>query len=133
MNRKLGRKKPNRDHLMRNLSTSLILFETIDTTEAKAKEVKPFVEKIISRSKKDNLESKRYLSSVLFDDNAAKKVSLELLPRYKERKSGFVRSFHLKNRLGDNAPMMRLSLVDAKVFVEPKKAVKEKVNKTVAK
>lgn len=118
MARKLGRKKSNREHLIRNLATSLVLYEVIDTTEAKGKEVKNFTEKLLARCKENTLSDKRNLNSVLFDKNAAKKIVNELLPRYEKRKSGFVRSFHLKNRLGDNAAMIRLELVDKKVFTE---------------
>lgn len=118
MNRKLGRKKSNREHMIRNQAASLILFETIDTTTAKAKETKSFVERLISRNKAGDLSAIRRVDSVLFDQNAAKKLIIELLPRYKNRISGYIRSYHLKNRLGDNSSMMRLELVDKKVFVE---------------
>lgn len=118
MNRKLGRKKSNREHMIRNQAASLILFETIDTTTAKAKETKSFVERLISRNKAGDLSAVRRVDSVLFDQNAAKKLIVELLPRYKNRISGYIRSYHLKNRLGDNSSMMRLELVDKKVFVE---------------
>ena len=125
--RSLGRKKSNREHLVRNLATSLVLFETIDTTEAKAKETKTYLEKLIARNKENSLAEKRAIFGKLFDKNASDKMIKELFPRYKDRNSGFIRSFHLKNRLGDNAPMMRLELVDKKVFVaeEIKTTVKE--------
>ena len=115
--RTLGRKKSNKEHLIRNIATSLVLFETIDTTEAKAKEVKSYLEKVIARNKTNTLAAKRAIFAKLFDKNASDKVIKELLPRYKDKNSGFVRSFHLKNRLGDNAPMMRLELTLKKVFV----------------
>lgn len=117
----LGRKKAHRDHLVRNLATSLVLFETIDTTTAKAKEVKSFLDQVIARSKKADLNTIKKLHTIFFDRNAIKKVIEELVPRYKERNSGFIKSYHLKNRLGDNACMMRLELVDKKVFVEKAK------------
>jgi hypothetical protein len=61
------------------------------------------------------------------DKNAVKKIIDELIPRYETRTSGFIKSYHLKNRLGDNAPMMHLELIDKKVFVtkEVPKATKE--------
>lgn len=119
--RKFGRKKDHRDHLLRNLATSLVLYERIKTTAPKAKEVKSFVEQLIARSKAGDLNTIRELNTIFFDRNATKKVIEELLPRFKERNSGFVRSFHLENRLGDNSPMMILELMDKKVFVEEKK------------
>ncbi len=120
--RKLGRKKSNREHLIRNLATSLVLYETLDTTEAKAKETKAYLERLIARNKSLSLASKRDLFSKLFDANAVRKIINEIYPRYETRNSGFIRSFHLKNRLGDNAPMIRLELVDKKVFVDKKEA-----------
>src|ERR1035437_8470330 len=115
--RSLGRKKSNREHLVRNLATSLVLWETIDTTEAKAKETKTYLERLLARNKTNDLTDKRTIFAKLFDKNASDKVIKELFPRYKDRSSGFIRSYHLKNRMGDNAPMMRLELVDKKVFV----------------
>jgi len=129
MIRKLGRKKSNKEHLIRNLATSLVLYETIDTTEAKGKEVKKYLETLIARNKENDLSNKRNVFANLFDNNASKKMINELFPRYKERKSGFIRSFHIQNRLGDNATMMRLEMVDKKVFVSPEKPLKSTVNK----
>jgi len=133
MNRKLGRKSDNRDHMLRNLATSLVLYEQIDTTLAKGKEVKSFLDKILSRSKNADLTTLRQLNKVFFDKNAVKKIISELIPRYEKRKSGFIKSYHLKNRLGDNAPMMRLVLVDKMVFTEEKPDQKKKLkNETPA-
>lgn len=120
MERKLSRKKDHREHMIRNLATSLVLYEYLNTTEAKSKEVKSYLENILAKSKNADLNTRRSLLSVFFDRNATKKIIDELIPRYAERKSGFIRSYHLENRLGDNAPMMRLELVDKKVFVEEK-------------
>jgi len=119
--RKLGRKKSNREHMIRNLATSLILFETIDTTVAKAKDTKIFTEKLISACKKqEGLNAIRKANTIFFDKNAAKKVIDELIPRYANRQSGFITSFKIKNRAGDNSEMMRLELMDKKVFVDKK-------------
>jgi len=123
--RKFGRKKENREHLLRNLATSLVLYETIDTTEAKAKEVKKLLDKVLSRSKQmDELTAVRYLKKVFFDYNAVKKTTKELFKRYADKNSGFIKSYHLQDRLGDGSSMMRLELVDKKVFVD-QKPVKE--------
>ncbi|HOX41369.1 MAG TPA: 50S ribosomal protein L17 [bacterium] len=122
--RKLGRKKDHRNHLVRNLATSLLLYETIDTTEQKAKEVKTYVDKLLARARGKDFNTIRKLNAMLFDRNAVDKVIQELGPRYAERTSGFTRSYHLKNRLGDNASMMRLELIDRKVFVKKAKSNK---------
>ena len=129
--RKLGRKKSNKEHLIRNLATSLVLYEAIETTEAKAKEVKSYLERVLARNKNNTLAEKRAIFAVFFDKKASQKVINELFPRYKTRNSGFIRSFHLANRLGDNSSMMRLELVDKKVFVTEDKAEKVVAPKTV--
>jgi len=123
---KLGRKIGHRKSLIRNLAASLVLYEKVDTTLAKAKAVKPVVEKMITVSKGQDLKSYRQLLSFFYDKNASKKLRDELAIRYKERTSGFVRLYHLDNRLGDNSQMARLELVDRKVFAPVKKAASEK-------
>ena len=124
--RKLGRKKSNKEHLIRNLATSLVLYEAIETTEAKAKVVKSYLDRVIARNKTNSLSEKRAIFSKFFDKKASQKMINELFPRYQSRNSGFIRSFHLPNRLGDNAPMMRLELIDKKVFVAEEKIEKKK-------
>lgn len=130
--RTLSRKRAHRKSLIRNLATSLILYESLETTLAKAKEVKGFVDVILSRSKDNDLNSLKYLSSILFDNNAIKKISDELIPRYAERNSGgYVRILKTGNRLGDNAPTAIVELVDKKTFIEKsdKKPEKSASNK----
>jgi len=126
MPRKLGRKIGHRKSLMRNLAASLVLYEKIETTEAKAKDVKSYVEHMITISKAGDLSAYRRLLAYFYDKNAAKKVYEELAKRYSDRQSGFIRSYHIGNRLGDNSKMMRLELVDRKVFSAPKKTTAEK-------
>ena len=94
--------------MLRNLATSLVLFETIDTTEPKAKETKTFLDRILARNMGTELVNRRALLATFFDRNAVEKIINELT---------------LKSRIGDNAPMMRLELVDKKVFVNDAKAV----------
>ena len=76
--RKLGRKKANREHLLRNLATSLVLYESINTTEDKAKELKSFLEKIIARSKQEDLSTIKSAYATFFDKNAVDKDTLYL-------------------------------------------------------
>lgn len=121
MSRKLGRKIAHRKSLLRNLAASLVLYEKIDTTRSKAKEVRPVVEKLISIGKKQNLTSYRKLLGYFYDRNAAKKVYSELSVRYDKRQSGFVRAYQLGPRLGDDSQITRLELVDRKVFVDKSK------------
>jgi len=127
--RKLGRKIGHRKSLMRNLSASLVLYEKIDTTLAKAKDTRSQVEKIINISKGQDLKSYRRLLDYFYDKNAAKKVYDELSKRYKDRSSGYIKLFHLGPRLGDNSKMARLELIDRKVFVADTKLDEDKIKK----
>lgn len=104
--------------MIKNLAASLVLYECIETTESKAKDVKSYLEKILARNKENGLSEKRKVFSSFFGKNAAQKIINELLLRYEGRNSGFTRTFRLKNRLGDNAEMMRIELIDKKVFVD---------------
>ena len=108
---------------MRNLAASLVLYEKIETTQAKAKDVKSYVEHMITISKAGDLNAYRRLLAYFYDKNAAKKVYDELSKRYASRPSGFIRLYHIGNRLGDNSKMARLELVDRKIFAPVKKTV----------
>ncbi len=109
--KKLDRKKAPREAMLKNLASSVIIYEKVKTTEAKAKAVKPILEKIITKSKKNNLASRRELISLLPQKMAVKKAMEILADRYKERKGGYLRIIKLKNRLGDNANMVQIELV----------------------
>lgn len=110
----LSRKKAYRTSMLRNLATSLILYEKIVTTTAKAKATKAIAEHLISIAKKNDLSGRRRLLAYLFDKNAAKKMFEELAPRYKTVSSGFIRSYKLAPRLGDGAAMTMLQLKPVK-------------------
>ena len=97
----LSRKKAHRKSLIRNLVTSFILYERIETSSAKAKEVRPIVERLINLAKKNNLEAKRSLLGYVFSKNAVKKVFEVYVPRYKSKKSGFIKIYKKGPRLGD--------------------------------
>ena len=131
MKRAFSRQKDHREHMLRNLATSLVLYEKIDTTVPKAKELKSFIDHLLASSKKADLTTIRNLNKVFFDKNAVKKVIEVLVPRYTKRSSGFTKTFGLQNRAGDNAAMMRIELIDKKVFVEDKKEVVENTPKSL--
>jgi large subunit ribosomal protein L17 len=99
----LGRKAPARKALLTNLAESLILFEKIITTKAKAKATKSLVERLVTKSKDSSLKSRRELLSVLFTKNAVSKLLEQLGPRYKDRKGGYTRLTLLSERKGDGA------------------------------
>ncbi len=109
--RSLNRDSGHRKALYRNLVTSLLKNEKIVTTEAKAKEVRPMAEKMITLGKKSGLTSYRQAMAFITDKAITEKVFKELGPRYKERAGGYTRITRLAPRLGDNAPMVQLELV----------------------
>ena len=95
-----------------NLSNALIKHEQITTTLPKAKELKRFVEKIITLGKKGDLVSRRKTMSILQDEATTKKIFDTVSKRYKERNGGYTRIIKLGNRFGDNAPTAVIELVD---------------------
>lgn len=107
----LDRKKGPREALLRNLATSIVLFEKVKTTRAKAKAVCPLVERMITTGKTGGLVGRRKLSSFFYSENAAKKVIEELGPRYKNRAGGYTRITNLVRREGDGAEMVQIELV----------------------
>lgn len=107
----LDRRKGKRSALLRGLATNLILYEKINTTKAKAKATQPIVERLITRGKKSDLASKRYVSARLYTAGASKKVFEVLGKRYKERAGGYTRIIKIKQRAGDGAEIVRIEFV----------------------
>jgi len=107
----LGRPKAQREALMRNLAESLILHEAIETTKAKAKELRGFVEPLITKAKGGTLTDRRNLIKALYTDNAVKKLMDDLGPRYKERNGGYTRIVKIGFRPNDGAEKVRIELV----------------------
>ena len=107
----LGRKKSPREMMLRNLAASILIYEKVKTTEAKAKTVRTLVEKIITTAKKGDLASYRQLISILPQPMAIKKSVEVLSKRYKERKGGYTRIIRLNKRQGDAAPIVQIELI----------------------
>lgn len=110
--RKLNRTSSHRKALLMNLSNALIKHEQITTTLIKAKELRPFVEKIITLGKKGDLSSRKKAISILQDEKNTKKVFDVFAERYKKRLGGYTRIIKLGNRFGDNAPTAIIELID---------------------
>ena len=127
----LGRKKAPREALLRSLATSLILYEKIKTTEAKAKVLRPYVEKMITLGKKNTLHARRQLLAKLYLESAVKKALDELSPRYKERKGGYLRIVKLGYRQGDAAKMVKIEFVGIPAIKVTKKTAKSKKQKLI--
>ena len=110
--RKLNRTTSHRKALLMNMYNALIKHEQITTTLPKAKELRPFVEKIITLGKNGDLESRRRAVAILQDQKNTKKIFDVIAERYKERSGGYTRIIKLGNRFGDNAPTAVIELVD---------------------
>lgn len=110
--RKLGRVSSHRRAMLRNMATSLVLHERIETTVPKAKELRSIVDKMITLGKRGDLHARRQAASYLFSDEAVKKVFAELAPRFKDRPGGYTRILKKGYRFGDGADMAFLELVD---------------------
>lgn len=110
-NKILDRKKGPRELMLRNLASSIILYEKVKTTRAKAAAVRPLVEKLITVSKAQDLTARRTLLEVLLQKNAVLKAMEVLGARYKERDGGYTRTIKLGARQGDGAEMVQIELV----------------------
>jgi large subunit ribosomal protein L17 len=109
--RKLKRDKSHREALLRNLAREVLQKEKIVTTEAKAKEARKLVEKVITLAKRNDLSARREAFSLLQDREMVKKVFSEMPERFAEREGGYTRILKLKERQGDSAPLVILELV----------------------
>lgn len=120
-NRKLNRTSSHRLAMLENMAVSLIKNETIKTTLPKAKELRPFVEKIITLGKKNKESSRSSAYNTLQDKEAVAKVFKELSVRYKDRNGGYCRIVKAGYRTGDNAPMAFIQLLDQDQSLEVSK------------
>jgi large subunit ribosomal protein L17 len=110
-NKILDRQKGPRELMLRNLASSILIYEKVKTTKAKAQAVRPLVERMITASKAGDLNARRGLIKVLLQKNAVKKAMEVLGVRYKERQGGYTRVIKLGNRAGDGAEMVQIELV----------------------
>ncbi len=109
--RRLNRSSGYRRAMYRNLVTDLLNYEKITTTEAKAKQVRSFAEKMITLGKEGGLHSRRQALSFIFSKRVTDKVFADLSSRYAERSGGYTRIIKLGPRLGDGAAMVKIELV----------------------
>ena len=108
----LGRKRGHRHAMLSNMAASLIMHKRIKTTTAKAKALKVFVEPLITKAKDDTTHSRRQVFSYLQDKEATSELFREIAAKVGERPGGYTRIIKLGNRLGDNADMCIIELVD---------------------
>jgi large subunit ribosomal protein L17 len=110
--RQLSRNTPHRWAMLRNMAASLLRHETIKTTVPKAKELRRYVEPLITLGKSDSEANRRRAFSRLRDPEVVTKLFDELEPRFKARPGGYTRILHMAPRAGDNADMALMALVD---------------------
>jgi large subunit ribosomal protein L17 len=108
----LGRTSSHRKAMLANMATSLILHKRISTTTAKAKALRTYVEPLITKSKEDSTHSRRVVFSYLKDKTAVAELFREVSPKVGERPGGYTRILKTGHRIGDNADMCILELVD---------------------
>ncbi|WP_447757002.1 50S ribosomal protein L17 [Sphingopyxis fribergensis] len=113
--RKLQRTSAHRTALFRNMSASLIKHEQITTTVAKAKELRPYIEKLVTLAKRGGLANRRLANGRLLDDTQLKKLFDTLAERYKDRNGGYTRVIKAGIRASDAAPMAIIEFVDRDV------------------
>ena len=118
--RKLGRTTSHRTAMFANMAASLIKHEQITTTLPKAKELRPFVEKLVTLAKKGDLHARRQAISQVRDVPQVGKLFETLGPRYAERNGGYIRIMKAGFRHGDNAPMAVIEFVDRDVEAKGK-------------
>ena len=112
--RQLGRNSSHRRALFRSLVTSLIEHERIETTEAKAKEIRSIADQMISLGKQKTLSARRRAIAFLQSPWIAKKLFDEVSPRFESRNGGYTRLIKTRSRVGDGAPMVLVELVEMK-------------------
>ena len=108
----LGRTSSHRKAMLANMATSLIIHKRITTTTAKAKALRTYVEPLITKSKEDSTHSRRVVFSYLKDKSAVSELFRDISPKIGERPGGYTRILKIGNRIGDNADMCIIELVD---------------------
>ena len=140
--RKLGRTTSHRMATLRSLATALIKHKKINTTVAKAKQLRLFVEPLITKAKNDSVHARRLIARHIHDKEVLKDLFSEVVPKIGDRPGGYTRVIKLGNRVGDAAEMAIIELVDfndvstkktKKAAAEPVKKTKEKVSKKAEK
>ncbi len=126
----LGRKKAHREAMLSNMAISLIEHKRIRTTVAKAKALRSFVEPIINRSKEDTTHSRRMVFKRLQNKQAVNELFREISQKVADREGGYTRILKTGNRLGDNAQMCIIELVDYNETYFSEKTAKTKRKRT---
>ena len=108
---RLGGSAQHQRHMLANLATQLFAYESIVTTETRAKVLRPYAEKLITKAKRGDLHARRTVARKITDAQVLKNLFDNLAPQFEGRNGGYTRIVKLPNRKGDNAPMAQISLV----------------------
>ena len=108
---RLGGSAQHQRHMLANLATQLFAYESIVTTETRAKVLRPYAEKLITKAKRGDLPARRTVARKITDAQVLKNLFDNLAPQFEGRNGGYTRIVKLPNRKGDNAPMAQISLV----------------------
>jgi large subunit ribosomal protein L17 len=119
--KRLGRNTSHRKAMLRNMVTSLLEHEKITTTDARAKELRPIAEKLITLAKRGDLHARRLVTEVVRDRKTVAKLFERIAPRFADRPGGYTRIIKLGHRLGDNAALSMISLVEEEYAPKAKK------------
>jgi large subunit ribosomal protein L17 len=110
--RKFSRSTAHRKAMSRNLVTALLDHGRIETTEAKGKELRRWVDKVITTAKRDDVAARRQVAAIVEDRDVTERLFTKFMPRARERPGGYTRVLKIGPRLGDGAPMVLVELVD---------------------
>jgi large subunit ribosomal protein L17 len=119
--KRLGRNTSHRKAMLCNMVTSLLEHEKITTTDARAKELRPIAEKLITLAKRGDLHARRLVTEVVRDRKTVAKLFERIAPRFADRPGGYTRIIKLGHRLGDNAALSMISLVEEEYAPKAKK------------
>jgi large subunit ribosomal protein L17 len=122
--RPLGRNSSHRRALFRNLVTSFLRYERIETTEAKAKEIRSIADQMISLGKRGDLHSRRMAAAYILDRDVVSHLFSDVAPRFSNRSGGYTRLIKTRVRHGDGAPMVIVELTEVKKVAKEEKKVK---------
>ena len=124
--RKLGRCTAHRKAMLRNMVTSLLDYERIETTDARAKELRGVAERMITLGKRGTLHARRMALAMIQQESVVSKVFNKLAQRYRDREGGYTRVIKLGNRRGDNSPISIIELIKEPVKAKGKPARKRR-------
>ena len=127
--KKLSRTKPHREAMLSNMAISLFLHRTIQTTDARAKELRRLTDRLITKAKTNSIAARRQVFASLRDETIVKKLFDEIAPHFSDRPSGFTRVIKVGIRKGDGASLSLVELLTPKVEVESDKDKDKKKKK----